>query len=137
MPCRWLLVVALVFVAGLAGGVSLDRYALNVPAASIPAATPTIKPTIREQILGHWEGVAKDEKVAVEVGSDDTITFNFSDGKAESVSFRWLDDEHILLGAKGKETWLEIVVRDDTLTLKGGEEILRLKRAANKGKHRE
>lgn len=108
---RWYLLVVVVFVAGFAGGICLDRYGLRVP-ASIPAA----KPSIREQIVGQWEGVIENRKVVFEFDSKGTLT-EIGTGKVEGpVAIQWLDDDHIEF-PDAKEP-IQVNLKDDRLVFR-------------------
>jgi hypothetical protein len=129
MPLRrWHLFVALVFVAGLAAGISLDRYAFRAP-ASIPAA----KPSVREQIIGKWDGVEEGVKFTWEFAADGTATVSGPEIESKTVEVRWADNEHLILYLSEKsQPRLRLVLRDDTLTVFGPEhKVHRLKRSPN------
>ena len=124
MSVRHFLIVALIFGAGLAAGVGVNRWALG-PAASIPSP----KPSVRERIIGRWNAISNDGESSIEFGPDNTITA-ISSGQQQVVSFQWFDDEHIGICGK-KQYWMRVTLRDDHLTLDPGAdgEILKCKRA--------
>jgi hypothetical protein len=113
---QWLLFLALAFIAGLAAGLSVGRYALP----RVPASIPAPKPSVREQIVGQWDATMDGKQVIIEFGPDETITFfDLEVKKADSFALRWFDDEHF--GIRGKRsTWMRVVLRGDHLTLDNG-----------------